>query len=281
MKTFINYVFFTIAILSFLATSCKNKGVSDVENDIVFDSIKTSKIYYLDGDSTKPSCSLKINYVTPVKYKDEAILNKIRKELNGVFFDDDSLTQSFPDEAIANYTQAYINNYKDEAKTSFPDWKESGESLDYFSYYKIIESKVLFNRAQLISYQVAAMDYKGGANSYTTFKNVVINLKDGNFLSEADIFKSGYEGELNQIIKDKILKQNKAKSTNDLLELGYWGIEDLTSNNNFIVDDKGITYIFSQGEYAAPSLGEITVNISYKEIFDILKDNSPISIFFE
>lgn len=281
MRTFIFFLFFTVAGFFLLVSSCKKGHSSENVNEIVFDSIKVSNIYHLDGDSTKPSCSLKICYVTPVKYKDEAVLGKLSNELNSVFFDDESLRLLSPKDAIAKYTDAYINNYKEEAKSSFPDWQNSGESLDYFSFYKIIDSKVLFNKAQLISYQVAAMDYKGGANSYTDFKNIVLSLKDGSKISEGDIFKPGYENTLNQLIKGKIMKMNNAKSNNDLMELGFWGIEDLTSNNNFWVDDKGITYTFSQGEYAAPSLGEITVNILYKEIFDILKDDSPVSVFFE
>lgn len=281
MKAYINYITFTILISTLGVISCKKTESPDTENEITFDSIKTSNIYHLDGDSTKPSCSLKINYVFPVKYKDQAVLNKIQKELNYTVFEDETLGLLLAEDAVKRYTESYVKNYKEEAESNFPDWEKSDETLDYFSFYKTIETSVLFNKADLISYQITSMDYKGGANSYTAYKNLVIDLKTGNILTEDDIFNPEYGRVLNQVIIDKIVKQNNAKKTEELLELGYWGIEDLTSNGNFWVDDKGITYIFSQGEYSAPSLGEITVKIPYSEIHEILKDNSPISLFFE
>ncbi len=76
---------------------------------------------------------------------------------------------------------------------------------------------------------------------------------------------------------DKIVAQNNVKKADDLLEFGYWGIEDITSNDNFYVDKKGITYIFNPGECAAFTLGEIRVFIPYEEVISVLKANSPIS----
>ena len=81
-------------------------------------------------------------------------------------------------------------------------------------------------------------------------------------------------------MKKKIITQYKGKNTEELIEIGFWGIEDLSSNNNFLVDDKGITYVFNPGESSAPSLGETKVFFEYGEILHILKKDSPIAIFF-
>jgi hypothetical protein len=261
--------------------SCKKTQPTAVVNEVTFDTIQISDIYHLEGDSTKPSCSLKLNYIAPVKYADQDILDKMQKELNVLVFEDELLGSMSPQDAAKRFAKNYIENYKEEAQTRFPNWAESHETEDYFSFYKTIETVVLYNNSSLLSYQVSAMDYKGGANSYTAYKNAVIDLKTGKLLSEEDIFKSGYEKALNQILIDKIVSQNKAKKAEDLLELGFWGIEDLTSNGNFLIDSTKLTYIFSQGEYSAPSLGEIRVTIPYKEIYPILKEQSPISLFFE
>lgn len=281
MKTICKYMCFAFVVCVVMHMSCKKTQPSNVVNEVTFDTIQVSDIYHLDGDSTKPSCSLKISYIAPVGYADEDILAKIQKELNILVFEDELLGSLSPKDAADKFTANYIENYKEEAQTRFPNWAASHEAEDYFSFYKTIETLVVYNNADLLSYQVSSMDYKGGANSFTAYKNAVLNMKTGKLISEDDIFKTGYEKALNQIIIDKILVQNKAKKPEDLLELGFWGIEDLTSNGNFLVDDKGLTYIFSQGEYSAPSLGEIRVIIPYKEVYPILKDGSPISVFFE
>jgi len=281
MKSVFKYILLILIVSPAVLFSCKKTQPVNVVNEVTFDTIKMVNIYHLDGDSTKPSCSLKIDYIAPVKYTDETVLQKMQKELNVAVFEDELLGLVSPEEAAKKFTLNYIQNYKEEAKTRFPDWAESHETEDYFSFYKTIETSILYNNFDLLSYQISSMDYKGGANSYTSYKNVVVNMKTGGLLSEDDIFQSGYEKTLNKIIIDKILAQNNAKKPEDLLELGYWGVEDLTSNGNFSVDNKQLTYIFSQGEYSAPSLGQIRVVIPYKEIYPILKEKSPISVFFE
>jgi len=259
--------------------SCETNKKSDAPNDIFYDTISVSKIYHLENDSTKPSCSLKINYIFPVKYDNMEVLDKMQKELNFVLMEDEKYEQLSPADAINKYVDDYIENYKQDANEQFPDWAQSSEPEDYFSYYKTLNGSVLFDQGGFVSYQVSSMDYKGGANSSTSYRNVVIDMATGNRLYEKDIFIPDYKDLLNPLLIRKIVEQNKVKKPEDLLMYGYWGIEDLTSTDNFYVDNKGITYIFNPGEYSAPTLGEIRVYLPYEEIRTILKPNSPISVF--
>lgn len=257
--------------------SCETNKKSDTPNDIVYDSISVAKIYHLENDSTKPSCSLKIKYIYPVKYKNQEVLNKMQAELNFALMEDEKYEKFVPSDAVDKYVGDYIENYKQDASEQFPDWAESDDPEDYFSYYKTLETKVVFDRGGLLSYQIISMDYKGGANSSTSYRNTVINLKTGESIYEKDIYISDYKEFLNALLIKKIVEQNKVQNPEDLLMYGYWGIEDLTSSNNFSVDEKGITYIFNPGEYSAPTLGEIRVFLSYDEIRMVLKPESPIS----
>jgi len=260
--------------------ACKTDKPVHSSNDIVYDSISVSQVYHLDNDSTKPSCSLKVRYIYPVKYADTTMLAKVQGELNFVLMEDEKYEKMSPVDGVNTYVTDYIENYKRDAKEQFPDWENSGDSEDYFSYYKTLDSKVLYDMSGILSYQVSSMDYKGGANSSTAYRNVVIDLKTGTMLNEQDIFKPDYKKALNSILVHKIVEQNKVQKPDDLLEFGYWGIEDVSSNNNFYVDDKGITYIINPGEYSAPSLGEIKIFLSYTEVENILKDDSPIAVLF-
>lgn len=266
-----------LSVLSVLFFSCDNKKV-DTPNEVAYDSIVVSKIYHLDNDSTKPSCSVKISYVYPEKYADTIILGKLQQEFNYAMLEDESYETLSPATAVDKYIEDYIANYKEAAKVQFPDWETSEDTDDYFSFYKTLNSKVLFDKGGLISYQTSTMDFKGGANSSTFYKNIVIELKTGNVITEKEIFAPEYKTILNKMLTDKIVAQNNVKKAEDLLEFGYWGIEDISANNNFSVDEKGLTYLFNQGEYSAPSLGAIKVPFTFSELYPILKDNSPISL---
>ncbi|MBD8389591.1 DUF3298 and DUF4163 domain-containing protein [Dysgonomonas sp. BGC7] len=279
MKIILIRLIIITTVFSFLF-SCKTEKKADVPNAVIYDSVLVANVYHLDNDSTKPSCSLKVKYLYPAKYTDTQILQKIQGELNFAFMEDEKYEKLLPVDAVNQYVKDYIENYKNDAKEQFPNWQESGDSEDYFSYYKSLDSKVVFDMSNIISYQISSMDYKGGANSSTAFRNVVIDLKSGDILSEKDIFTGDYRGALNALLIRKVVEQNKVQKPEDLIEFGYWGIEDLASNNNFLVDTKGITYIFNPGEYSAPTLGEIRISLSYEELMLILKKDSPISIFF-
>lgn len=265
---------FVIFMVAFSA--CENKK-TDAPNNIVYDSITVSKIYHLENDSTKPSCSVKIKFVFPSQYQDTTILTKIQREFNYALMENESYESLSPANAVDKFITDYIANYKEAAKVQFPDWATSEETDDYFSFYKTMNSEVLFDQGGIISYQTSSMDFKGGANSSTFYKNVIIDLKTGDIVTEKDIFIPEYKKLLNAMLTDKIVAQNNVKKAEDLLEFGYWGIEDIASNNNFSIDSKGITYLFNQGEYSAPSLGTIKVPFTFSELSPILKENSPIS----
>ncbi len=274
-----SFCLFVMALL--VLSSCKTEKKTDVPNDVVYDSISVARIYHLDNDSTKPSCSLKINYIFPIKYTDEKVLANMQKELNYAMMEDEKYENLKPAAAVDKYIEDYIENYKNDAKEQFPDWQDSHDTEDYFSYYKTLNTKILFDMGGITSYQISSMDYKGGANSSTAYRNIVLDLQTGNTVKEQDIFRSEYKKLLNDMLIRKIVNQNKVQKPEDLLEFGYWGIEDLTSNNNFSVDSAGLTYIFNPGEYSAPSLGEIRVFLPYNEIQDMLNINSPIYRFSE
>jgi hypothetical protein len=108
----------------------------------------------------------------------------------------------------------------------------------------------------------------------------VFCLKTSSLLTEDSIFNEGYEKMLNIIFKDKLLEANAVETIDQLENLGYFGIEEIMPNNNFLVDDKGITYTFNKGEYSALQLDEINIFIPYEEITDILKENAPISALY-
>ncbi len=272
--TFSHFIILVFGIA--IVFSCKTEKPVNTPNNVVYDSISVAKIYHLDNDSTKPSCSLKIKYIYPVEYKDAEVLKKMKSELNFALMEDESYEKLDPTDAVNKYVVNYIENYKRDAKEQFPDWEQSGDTEDYFSYYKTLDTRIVYDTSDILSYQISSMDYKGGANSSTAYRNIVIDLKTGNILHEHDIFVSDYKTALNGLLIKKILQQNKASKTDDLLEFGYM-LDDLTSNGNFYVDDKGITYIFNPLEYSVPSIGIIKVPLTYNEINNILKPESPIS----
>lgn len=268
----------SLTILLFFAFfSCKtDKKKADESNDIVYDTISVSEVYHIDNDTTKPFCSLDIHYVYPAEYIDKEILAAVQSELNYVLLEDERYESMNPREAVEKYVVDYIDHYKRDVEEQFPEWEKSGEAEDYFSYRKTLNSELKYSKGGLVSYQMVSTDDKGGANSSKFSRNIVIDLETGNTVNEKDIFLPNYKDALNTLLVSKIMRQNNVTNVEDLVAYGYIGVEDLTSNNNFFVDDKGITYVFNPGDYSIFTL-EIRVFIPYAEIKSMLKEDSPIS----
>ena len=117
----------------------------------------------------------------------------------------------------------------------------------------------------------------GGAHGAHAYNHHVIDLKTAKPIPEADIFVEGYEEKLAQILVDQIAKQNNVANNKELENIGFFSIDEIFPNGNFMVDLTGITYSFNEYEIAAYVVGATHVQLPYKEIRHLLREDSPIS----
>ena len=135
---------------------------------------------------------------------------------------------------------------------------------------------VKFGQNDILSYTVSFENYTGGAHGSHAYNNHVINLKTGNAITEEDIFIENFQDSLAQILIDHIAKQNKVENPKDLENIGFFSVEEIFPNGNFLVDGDGITYTFNEYEIAAYVVRETNVFLPYAEIQYLLKKDSPI-----
>ncbi len=267
----------TLCIIAMALFSCNTEKTPASDNVIKLDTIRSVQNYHCENDSTQPSCNLKLNFIYPVSYDDKAILDSLQRIFVSCFFDENYAHLNAKD-AIAAYEKAYIENYKEDVKTfSENSDEEHDDREEFFSYYETVSDQIIFNQQGILTFQVSRSNYKGGASSYEFLENYAVNLKTGKLIAEDDIFKPGYEKLLTPIFKDYLIKLNKVQSISELEDLGYFGIDEMIPNDNFLIDSKGITYIFNKGEYSAYKLDVIKIFIPFKEIDIALKEDSPIS----
>ena len=93
------------------------------------------------------------------------------------------------------------------------------------------------------------------------------------------MFIEDYEQFLTPIILEKLATMNGLKSPNQLEENGFFDISSIKPSNNFIINEKGITYIYNPYEIAAYYIGISKVFIPYGDITFILSPNSILKRF--
>ena len=283
---------FLIPVFIFSACNTKKSNIPQ-DNDVVFDTLYLSQQMFLDNDPSKSSCNLEIRLVYPIASKKMNIDTLTNLWTSCIF--GQSNTGISLQQAAKSYIDTYFQRYRQDAEnfrenrfdkdplsaltdSSYSTLEEEADEprSEFYSYYETLTDTVTYNQNDLISLQVRRVSNKGGSESYETFRNFVIDLKTGNILSEKDIFIEGYEPQLRRIIINKLLKQNGVNDMSELEQLGYFGVNEIVPTRNFLIDAKGITFIFNKGEYSAYLISAPVIFIPYEEIRHLLRENTTV-----
>ncbi|HLW10804.1 MAG TPA: RsiV family protein [Fermentimonas sp.] len=287
-------IFMLLLLVFVVLTSCNNGGRSKfrAENNIDFDTIRTEERFYLEGDTRNPYCDIKVDFIYPVSSSEgdlQMLQQLFVRSMFGYAFENFE-----PSAAVEAYVNNYVENYSQDAgtyKETVSDMKELNDMIPgmdiqdsehimsdtFYSYYESLSDSITFNQYDVISYQVKQSNSKGEPNSYfVSYNNYAINLKSGSQLTEADIFVTGYDNVLQGLIIDSLMKQNDVESIEELEDLGFFGIKEIVPNNNFLINDEGITYTFNKGEYSAYQLNAPEVFIPFIAIKQLIRENSIV-----
>ena len=74
-----------------------------------------------------------------------------------------------------------------------------------------------------------------------------------------------------------MLQQLHAKDDTDLIDMGYFNLDNLIANNNFSIGDEGITWTFGIYDIACYSVGETVITLDYETLKPYILDNSEIA----
>jgi len=287
-------VYSLVLLASLLLISCDNSGRSMFKerNNVEFDTIRVVSREHLEGDTTNPYCDLRIDFIYPVSS------HKMSLDTLHQFFVRSMFGTSYdtlrPDAAVEAYKKSYVDNYTYDARTyreivnemhelntmnpeiDISDSEHATEDI-FYSYYEKLSDSVVYNQYGILSFQVKQSNNKGGATSYTSFRNYVFNLNRGNQVTENEIFNAGYDTALQSLFVASLLEQNSVKTVDELEDLGFFGIQEIVPNKNFLLNREGIIYTFNKGEYSAYQLDALEVFIPYKAIRSLLRENSIAS----
>lgn len=284
---------FTVSLLIVFASCQSDNGRPVIEDNLLkFDTLAVQRRQYLHNDTTNSFCDLNVNFVYPIS-SSKSNLKRIQQ-----LFILNTFGQAFdnftPEVAIEQYAKNFLKNYKADAEIFQKELKDLEDhpnlipqtldlnhekelqSDEFYTYHESLSSKIHFNKGNLLSFQVSRTNKKGGFAAYSACNNYVINLLTGKMLTENDLFVAGYDVVLQQLFANDLLKQNQVNTVYDLEELGYFGIDEIMPNRNFLIDEEGITYTFNKGEYSAYLLDAQEVFIPFDDVRMLLRENTLV-----
>lgn len=269
---------FILAIFVFFSltnVSCLKKAKSN-NVGVVFDTIQINKTQSVNFKGSKLNCNLHIIFTYPLSCEKASLLDDLQKIFNEKFFPSQYANLS-PKEAANNFSTQYINDFKSAKISNFFDEDYMLEDENDFIYELDLENEILFSKDNFISFVVKNTNYEGGAHGSNSIHGYVIDLHTGKILTDEDLIGDNYKKNISSLLVQKIAEEKEVKDISQLESMGYNAIEDIVPNENFTIDDKGITYYFNEYEIAAYFVGTTEVFIPYGELKNYINKDSPIT----
>jgi len=184
------------------------------------------------------------------------ILNNIYSAENGKKFSsiDELINQFFKD-----YYEVLI--LKEKEKSDYPA----------FPWILEIQGDVKYINEHFISYELNHFIFTGGAHPLSGVNYFNFNLSSGETLNLKDVFKKGFESELDKLIEKYFRKTYNLKPDQPLTEILFEN--HITHNNNFLLLSDGIEFCYNEYEIAPYAAGIIKVKIPKSELTNLLNDN--------
>lgn len=278
MRTHLSVTLWIVLAIFLGTTGCNRGGSKGQANDIQFGSIDLDEQYHLLNNPENPNCDLHIKFTYPTHVGNEQLLPELQKQFILSYFGE-NYEQLTPEEAAKQYVADYLASYKELESDFREDLSKADERPvgAWYAYYEMSENEVDFNAQGILSYTVHLENYTGGAHGSHAINHHVIDLQTAQALTEEDIFVEGYEDRLSQILVDQIAKQNNVANVKELENIGFFSVDEIFPNGNFMIDETGITYSFNEYEIAAYVVGATHVTLPYEEIRHLLREDSPIA----
>lgn len=284
----ITYTIFALLLVAMAVqhTSCTKCSTEDRDSGRVqFDSVvfKQNVPLLAEFDSLKPYSEVDIVYKYPVRFKGSDQLEELQKIFTGTFFGDVSIDDMTPQGALDLFTEGYVEEYQSLSNQYYDDMSrlEDDQIPMWYWYALYMNNDIHFQNDHLISYSVTVYEYTGGAHGGTSLVNTTIDLENLYTLSEEDIFVPNFQHKLADIIIAQLMKEHNLTQRNELIEIGFFNVDEIYPNNNFRLDEEGLFYTFNQYEIAPYVMGIIDVFIPYDELLEILKVDSVITRFYK
>ncbi len=291
-KILTGFILLYAIILCFASCNKTLHKEKAAERGVELDTLRVTKRSHIEDNTANPYCDISVEFIYPVSNGGASAV-ALQK-----FFIQNMLGNAFeemePKEAVEAYVKSYVDNYIYDAET----YKETFTDLDvmelnglvpdvdlnnsehkagesFYSYYESLSNKIVYNRNGVLSFQVEQSNSKGGATSFVSYRNWVLDVNSGKQVTENEVFRAGYDQALQNLIITSLLEQNSVKNVEELEDLGFFGVREIVPNRNFLMTEKGIIYTYNKGEYSAYQLDAPEVLIPYTSIRSLLREQTP------
>ncbi|MDR0427226.1 MAG: DUF3298 and DUF4163 domain-containing protein [Dysgonamonadaceae bacterium] len=249
------------------------------DNSVDYKGIEEIRNYHLYNKKENPSCHLQVHFFYPVSIDDKKLQTSLQTYFIDCFFGKEYSHLSV-DKAAGSYANSYVENYKNDFEQSglYKQEEEKannqGDDIsEYESFYireKTMRNTILFNRGDVISHVVNSYEYTGGAHGANSTQGYVYDINSEGKISYDDVFYEDTEEALSELLLKNLMLNNRYPDEEAMISAGFTSAH-VPPSDNFVADDKGMTFIYNPYSLGAYVLGTMEVFVPYSELFIYMK----------
>ncbi len=257
--------------LLLILNSCGNKTDNTTAHQC--DSLKYNIIAISDSikDATGSTIIVNANVALPLNESGDkdisSVYNKYLLNLKN-----DSITG---ENAVITYVKKILDFYKTPAENIPSELEDETEKVSKYEINHNITP--IFNSCNIFCVMKNTNMKKDGNSTIETNNYFSFNTSNCSRINIMDIIKDEYSTDINNLLKERLMQQEGVTNQSQLIDLGYFNIDNLSINNNFFFKDNKIVFAYEPYEIACLQVGEVCIALEIDELTPYIKENSILS----
>lgn len=156
---------------------------------------------------------------------------------------------------------------------------EDTEAQLVFKYNTLTTVRVCYNDNNVLTFCKNEVVKKNDKTTSETNRYYSFDLSAMSYIDLHKLFRDDALTDVTQLLRAQLLEQNNATSDDQLNDLGYFNVDNLTVTRNFCFGDEGMTWSYLPGQLAIDAVGEPKIQLSYDKLAQLACDGSIINRF--
>lgn len=270
---------FFLAVVALNSCGGLNSKHQELSSDSVAISYQTivDTIDYSIDDKSKCHVMAEASIAYPDGYKDSETTAKLQKLFSDVVLDVPSDSVAF-NESFSHFIQNILSQYgEDSDAIKYAD--ESSEII--YKFNSTTNISALYNRDGFLVFCKEEVTKKNNATTMTSHYYYNFELDNLSKIELNNIIAESNVADVSDLLKKQLLVQRNVKNESELIDLGYFNLDNLVADNNFFITDSGISWNFGTFEIACYSVGETTITLDYATLKPYILPNSKVAKYIK
>lgn len=279
MKSFVLHLLLSMLLLVIVVACGHNTVSADDESvSVVVDECHLSDTTsFVKSNGERCAIYADASILYPKTFKDKAHTEQLQRMFAAFVLNaPDSVSM---DDAMHATVSNSLHQYDFVVQWPEEDEDDMRDTPPVYKYNTTTTVTVQFNQKDIITFCKTEVIKKNDKVTSVTHRYYSFDLVGMSYVDLHQLFREDAMAEVTQLLRAQLLEQNKVTNDDQLNDLGYFNVDNLSVTRNFFFDDKGMTWSYLPSQLAVDAIGEPQISLTYEKLMPLCNDNSLINRF--